>query len=325
MKTLRIRILAGLLMYAVTCVAGITGHAQTSSGIISGRVVDQNGGAVLSAQAHLVEQQTGVSKTTTILPDGSFVFADVQPGIYSMTVQAPGFDKLTKAKLVLSANERLSAGTFTLHVGAVNQSVTVTAAVTPVQTTSAEISGELDTQQLDNLLDVGRDFMTMLKTIPGVVNPGGASSLGGTTTPYVNGLRNVYNSANVDGVSGTPRPGQSMDTPPNLDAIQEVKVLTSGYQAEYGAGAGGAVINVVTKSGTQQFHVPLTITAAMRRSTRTTGSTNTRAKSEPSTGTTRWVEISAGRSGSRATSIARRTSCSSFIRRNTGRLSVLKV
>lgn len=250
----RLGIVTGLLMYALTLVTGFAGYAQTTSGIISGRVVDQSGGAVLSAQVRLTEQQTGVVQTTKVLPDGSFVFADVKPGTFSVTVQAPGFEQLIKSNLVLSANERLSAGNLTLHVGAVNQSVTVTAAVTPVQTTSAEISGELDTQQLDNLLDVGRDFMTMLKTIPGVVNPGGASSLGGTTTPYVNGLRNVYNSANVDGVSGTPRPGQSMDTPPNLDAIQEVKVLTSGYQAEYGAGAGGAVINVVTKGGTQQFH-----------------------------------------------------------------------
>jgi outer membrane receptor protein involved in Fe transport len=130
----------------------------------------------------------------------------------------------------------------------------VTAAITPVQTTSAENSGSIDVHQLDNELAIGRDFMALVRLIPGVVGDNGGSSLGGSTTPYVNGLRNVYNSANLDGVSGTPRPGQSMDTSPNLDSISEVKVLTSGYQAEYGQGAGGAVINVVTKGGTQQFH-----------------------------------------------------------------------
>src|SRR5262249_32351931 len=123
----------------------------------------------------------------------------------------------------------------------------------PVQTSSAEVSGLLDTTQLDNLLAVGRDFMGMLRTVPGVVG-GGSSSLGSTGTPNINGARNVMNSGTVDGVSGGPRGGDNFDTPPNLDAIQEVKVLTSNYQAEYGAGAAGPVINVVTKGGTSQFH-----------------------------------------------------------------------
>jgi len=169
-------------------------------------------------------------------------------------VEAPSFKQLVSNNLVLTSNERLSAGTLVLQVGSVTESVTITSALTPVQTTSAEISGDLDVHQLSNELAIGRDFMAMVRTLPGVVGDNGSSSLGGSTTPYVNGLRNVYNSANLDGVSGTPRPGQSMDTSPNLDSIQEVKVLMAGYQAEYGQGAGGAVINVVTKSGTQQFH-----------------------------------------------------------------------
>src|ERR1700742_305869 len=228
--------------------------AQSSSGTINGRVVDSTGAVIPGAAVKLVEQQTHVETKTKAQNDGDFTFPVVQPGTYSVVVEAHGFRQLVKHDLVLRSNERLSAGTLTLQVGSDTQSVDVTAALTPVQTTSSENSGTLDVHQLDNELAIGRDFMALVRTIPGVVGSNGASSLGGSTTPYVNGVRNVYNSANLDGVSGTPRPGQSMDTSPNLDAIGEVKVLTAGYQAEYGQGAGGAVINVVTKSGTQQFH-----------------------------------------------------------------------
>jgi outer membrane receptor protein involved in Fe transport len=246
-----------LRLVAVVAVLGLIAlqtSAQTSSGVISGRVVDPSGAVVPGALVQLLEQQTHVAVTTKVLPDGNFVFPVVQPGIYSISVQAAGFKEFVKREMVLSSNERLSAGTLALQVGSVTQSITVEAAVTPVQTTSAENSGGLDVHQLDNELAIGRDFMALVRLIPGVVGGNGASSLGTSTTPYVNGLRNVYNSANLDGVSGTPRPGQSMDTSPNLDAISEVKMLTAGYQAEYGQGAGGAVINVVTKGGTQQFH-----------------------------------------------------------------------
>ncbi|HVU47791.1 MAG TPA: carboxypeptidase regulatory-like domain-containing protein [Terracidiphilus sp.] len=228
--------------------------AQTSSGTISGRVTDASGAVVPGASIELTEQGTNTSLTARALSDGNFVFPVVQPGTYSITVRANGFKVLVKHNMVLTSNERLSAGNLTLEVGAVTQSVVVSSDITPVQTTSAENSGDIDVHQLDNELAIGRDFMALVRLVPGVVGSNGSGSLGGSTTPYVNGLRNVYNSANLDGVSGTPRPGQSMDTSPNLDSISEVKILTAGYQAEYGQGAGGAVINVVTKSGTQQFH-----------------------------------------------------------------------
>jgi hypothetical protein len=229
-------------------------RSQTISGVISGRVVDSSGAIIPGAAVKLVQQNTGVTVTARSLSDGNFIFPAVQPGTYFLDVEAPGFKSLVKRNLVLTANERLSAGNLVMQVGSVTQSVTVTAAVTPVNTTSAETSGDLDVHQLDSELAEGRDFMAMLRTIPGVAWDNGGGSLGSASTPYINGTRNVYNSATLDGVSGAPRPGQHMDTPPNLDAIAEVKVLTAGYQAEYGDGNAGAAINVVTKSGTNQFH-----------------------------------------------------------------------
>lgn len=228
--------------------------AQTISGSINGRVVDSSGAVLPGASVKLVQQTTNVAITTKVLSDGNFIFPAVQPGIYTLDVQAQGFKDFIKKDMTLTANERLSAGTIRLQVGSVSESVVVTAATTPVNTTSAESSGDLDVHQLSSELAEGRDFMAMLRTIPGVAWDNGSGSLGSAGTPYINGTRNVYNSASLDGVVGTPRPGQHMDTPPNLDAIQEVKVLTAGYQAEYGEGTAGAAINVVTKSGTNQFH-----------------------------------------------------------------------
>ncbi|MGB7189665.1 MAG: carboxypeptidase regulatory-like domain-containing protein [Acidobacteriaceae bacterium] len=232
---------------------GGTAHAQTSSATISGYIVDQSKAVVPNAQVRLVNQATGVAVAARSNAKGAFIFPDVQPGTFEITVDAKGYKRLVKRDLVLTAQERLSAGTLQLQVGSVTQSVVVTAAVTPVQTTSSEISGELDTKQLDNLLSVGRNFMGMLQTIPGVVG-GDTGDLGTSGTPTINGQRNVNNSSTVDGVSGSPRGGDKVDTPPNLDAIQEVKVLTANYQAEYGAGTAGPVINIVTKSGTRHFH-----------------------------------------------------------------------
>ncbi len=229
------------------------GFAQTSSGTISGRVVDQSKGIVANAEVRLVNQQTGVIVTTRAGADGNFIFADVQPGTFAVIVQSPGYKELRKVNLRLSASQSLSAGTLILEIGTVSQSVTVSADITPLQTSSSERSGVLDSQQLDNLLAIGRDAMALVRVMPGVVGSEGGQSLGTSGTPTINGVNNEYNSATVDGVTGNTRGLSTLDTPENLDAIKEITVLDANYQAEYGKTA-GSNINIVTKNGTQQFH-----------------------------------------------------------------------
>jgi outer membrane receptor protein involved in Fe transport len=131
--------------------------------------------------------------------------------------------------------------------------VTVSADITPLQTTSAERSAVLDNAQMENLLAIGRDAMALTRLLPGVVGGTGSSSLSTTGTPTVNGVNSQYNLATVDGVPGNTRGGATFDTPPNMDAIQEVTVLESSYSAANGKVA-GANINFVTKNGTNQFH-----------------------------------------------------------------------
>jgi hypothetical protein len=227
--------------------------AQTSSATISGHVVDQSRGAVSNAEVTLLNQKTNVAVTTRVRPDGDFIFPDVQPGTFTVIVKAQGYKELRQVDLVLSASQNLSAGTLTLQIGTVAESVTVSAAITPLQTTSSERSGVLDNKQLDNLLAIGRDAMALVRTMPGVVGNEGGSSLGTSGTPTVNGVNSEYNSATIDGIVGNTRGLSTLDTPLNLDAIQEVTLMGSNYQAQYGKTAGGN-FNFVTKSGTNEFH-----------------------------------------------------------------------
>ena len=237
---------------------GLSGRAQTSSATISGHVVDQSQGIVTRAKVTLINQRTNVIVTTQVRPNGDFIFADVQPGTFSVIVQAPGYKELKQVDLRLSASQNLSTGTLTLQIGEVSQSVTVAAAITPLQTTSSERSGVLDTEQLENLLAIGRDSMALTRVLPGVVEPGGSggygsSSLGTSGTPTVNGVNSEYNLATIDGVTGNTRGLNTLDTPLNLDAVQQVTLMGSNYQAQYGKTAGGN-FNFITKNGTNQFH-----------------------------------------------------------------------
>ncbi len=247
---------------ALLCIAFVgfkpAAHAQTSSATISGHVVDKSNGAVPGANVTLVNQLTNVRVQTHVRPDGDFIFPDVQPGTFTVVVDAQGYKELRKVNLVLSASQNLSAGTLVLDVGEVNESVTVAADITPIQTTSSERSEVLDTKQMENLLAVGRDAMALTRTMPGVYIAGspngyGSSSLGTEATPTVNGVNSEYNSATIDGVTGNTRGLSTLDTPLNLDAIQEITILTANYQAEYGKTA-GSNINIVTKNGTKSFH-----------------------------------------------------------------------
>ena len=227
--------------------------SQTSSGTITGRVFDPTGNSVPNAEVMLKNEGTRDARSTVTAIDGGFVFTSVQPAKFTLTVQAGGFKQYQQRGLVLSASERLSAGNIELTVGATSDSITVNAETTPVQTTSQERSALLNDKQVATLVTRGRDFVSLLRVLPGVVGGGGSETLGNLGTPTIQGVRSEYNSINLDGVASNPRGFGTIDTPVNLDAIAEVKVLQSNYQAEYGKSA-GSVINAVTKSGTREFH-----------------------------------------------------------------------
>ena len=233
-------------------------NAQTSSGVISGRVVDPQGSSVPGAEVVLMEELTTVKLTTQTDSAGDFLFPSVLPGTYSITVQAQGFKRLEKKGLTLAVFERLSAGTLGLEVGGTSESVTVTADATPINTASSEGSAVVGQEQMHSLPDQGRAYTTLLTALPGVVwltSSEGQGTIGGSTLrlPLINGLRREQSSVTVDGVTASTRGYGETENIPNMDAISEVKILIDNYQAEYGK-TPGAAINVVTKGGNSQFH-----------------------------------------------------------------------
>ncbi len=240
-----------LLLAALAGVAS----AQSSSGTISGRVLDQTDQPVPGALVTLARPDTHETRTFTTGETGQFVFASIQPATYDITVDLPGFKRYEKTGLSLSASERLNAGDLKLDIGARGETVQVSAEVARVQDVSSERSALLDSTQVTNLMSRGRDVMALLTILPGVVNDGeGSDALGVFNAPAaMSGVRGTYNGMNVDGISGNTRDGGKLDTPVNMDAVAEVKVLVNSYQAEYGKGS-GAIINVVTKGGSSEFH-----------------------------------------------------------------------
>src|SRR5690348_7965211 len=246
-------VLASLALLLLIPAAGV--RAQTTTGQISGQVLDPAGAAIVGATVTLRNQLTGEVRIASTLNSGAFVFVGVLPGVYSVAVAAPGFKRFEKRDLKLSASERLAAGSIKLEMGAVSQSVNVTAEATPVQTESAERSALLDASEMQHLSTPGRDALALVRLLPGVVKDGeGGSQLGTSGAGAVSGTREVSNSISLDGVNGNPRGGGNrFDTPLNMEAISEVKVLLNSYQAEYGQ-SGGAIVNITTKTGTRNFH-----------------------------------------------------------------------
>lgn len=228
--------------------------AQTVTGVITGQVVDTTGLGVPKSVVTLNRIDTGDRRELISAESGDFVFTAIQPGRYSISAQADGMKRLEKTNLNLTASERLSVGKLTLEVGAVSESVTVTAQGTPVQTSSQERSAVLTKTQIDTLMTRSRDFIALLRVLPGVVYGAENDVLGPSTGPTINGLRNTYNTYSIDGLAMNDLGStQVMYNPTNLEAVSEVKVLLNNYQAEYGRNA-GAIVNAVTKSGSQQFH-----------------------------------------------------------------------
>jgi hypothetical protein len=229
------------------------GVAQTSSGQISGRATDPTGAAVVNAHVILKNQLTGESRGAQTDGTGEFVFAAVQPGTFSVSVEATGFKMLEKQDLRLSASERLSAGNLQLQIGTRTDMVEVQADRTTIQTTSSERSALLDDKEIASLMTQGRDITALLRVLPGVVKDSGGDQLGTQNAGQINGVRGDSNSLSVDGTTGNSRGGANLDTPANEDSVGEVKVLLNNYQAEYGQAA-GAIVEMVTKAGSRRFH-----------------------------------------------------------------------
>jgi hypothetical protein len=230
--------------------------AQGLTGQISGTVLDSSRAVLPGATVSVQNVNTQVRREVVTDGNGSFVVTDLLAGTYSVSVSMSGFKGYQQTDVVLSANERLALRPIVLQVGQLEETVAVTADAARVQTHSGERSGLITQDQLENVTLKGRDYMGMLRLLPGVVDTQNREAPGWNNINglSINGGRNNTINLTYDGVT-------NLDTgsntgpflAPGLDSIAEIKVLTSNYQAEYGRSSGGT-INVVTKSGTRDFH-----------------------------------------------------------------------
>lgn len=222
--------------------------AQQITGSISGSIVDTQEAAIANAKVTLTNAEQGVTRTFTTGADGAFVFTPLQPATYLITVEVAGFRKFEQKDIKVFANDRIALGNLIMQVGQLSETVTVEANVAQVQAQSAERSGVITGKQVVDLALTSRNFLDLAKTVPGVYYTGG---LGGI---YANGARGNQNNLTVDGITNvdTGSNGGALATT-NIDMIAEFKVLTNSQQAEFGRSS-GAAINIVTKSGSRDFH-----------------------------------------------------------------------
>jgi outer membrane receptor protein involved in Fe transport len=250
MKIKQLTFAALIAALALFAAAG-TARAQTSRGTVSGVVTDPNGAAVSGAAVRLTNTQTTVSRDTTTNDEGFYRFDAVDLGNHSVTINAQGFGELMKTNVIVNANQTSTVDA-QLAVGTQGITVDVTAEAGAILQTEAPVrGGNISTRQVVDLPFAGRNPTALALTLPGVTTNRTGVGIG---TFVVNGARGRSNNFLIDGTENNDISvaGQGLQIT-NPDAVQEVSVQTSNYDAEFGR-AGGAVVNTITRSGTNEFH-----------------------------------------------------------------------
>jgi len=240
-------------------------HAQAVGAALSGLVTDEKGGAVPNATVSIKNVGTGVVREVSTNGDGFYSAPNLLPGAYEVRVIAPGFQSFVQKEIGLTVGAQ-QALNMSLKVGQLNQMVEVSAAPPDVQTSSSTISSTVDSNTVRELPLNGRDWTSLAALEPGVSNIPSQAGTGFSANKgnrgFGNQLSNGGHRANentyrVNGIAindySNGAPGGASGLNLGVDGIQEFSVLTSDYTAEYGR-TSGAVINAITKSGTDEFH-----------------------------------------------------------------------
>jgi hypothetical protein len=236
--------------------------AQFETAEMLGTIHDPSGNVIPKATVTLTNQATGIQATTATDGNGNYDFLDVKIGLYTVTVEATGFDKISTQDVRVDVNARQRVD-LTLQVGAVTQSVNVTGAASILETDTSEHGQVVNTQQVVELPLNGRNYADLALLATNTVKSPIAVAFSPSGTPRegafnVNGMRSTYNNFLLDGVDnnayGTSNQGYSAQVvQPSPDAMAEFQLISTNYSAEYGR-VGGAVVNAAMKTGTNEFH-----------------------------------------------------------------------
>ena len=230
-----------------------SGQSFTAS--VRGTVKDASGGLVPRASVTITNADRGTSQATLADEAGRFTITALPPGQYVMTVEAAGFKRFSSGTFTLGVQQQATVDA-RLELGQVSETVEVTGSASLVNTTIANLGQVIDNQTIVSLPNLGRNPMAFTYLTPGVVGSGGRP--GDSNTNFVaNGSRNSTSDVLLDGVTVVTVEQNSGVTDlkysPSVDAVQEFKMQTNFFSAEFGQ-TGGAVVNMVTKSGTNNFN-----------------------------------------------------------------------
>jgi hypothetical protein len=242
-----------LLLVLTFCAVAV---AQDTASI-TGTVTDASGAAIPNAQVAVRNTEHGINRTAPSNGSGDFLFASLPIGSYDLTVTAEGFKKYQAKGIVLVIAEKARVN-ITLEVGTISTEVVVQGTeVAQVETQSSDLGNVVSGKEISQLELNGRDFTQVLTLVPGVTNQSGSDEgePGASTVAFsVNGGRTEYNNFEIDGGDALDNGSNTtLNVYPSIDAIAEVKILSSNYSAQYGKNGSGTV-EVETKSGTNHFH-----------------------------------------------------------------------
>ncbi len=231
--------------------------AQEVSAGITGRITDPSGAAIVGATVTARDIQRGTVWPTQTNEEGVYAFPRIPVGTYELKVEAKGFKTLTRTGVTLELNQRARLD-LRLELGAVTETIEVTGVAPLLNTDTTIVGSVLTSNSIVNTPLISRNYISLTLLAPGVTTTNPAAFNNGVRTsgggrPYVNGNRKEANNFLLDGVDNNHTSDNLTAYQPNLDAIQEVKMITNNASAEFGNFQGG-VINVTLKSGTNETH-----------------------------------------------------------------------
>ena len=241
-----------LAAITVSAIAGLfltsgVALAQTT-GTVTGTVKDAQGGVIPGATVTLISEARGTSLEAVTTVSGDFVFSNITGDTYTVRVSMDGFKTSERKGVAVSPGDRVVVGTMNLEVGTLAETVLVSGEAPMIQSQTGERSFTVAQAQVENLPNAGRNFASFAALVPGVASTVTTAGTNAAITRLGGGTTNFL----LDGVSNVDPGGNGQGIQLNMDAISEVKVLSSAYQAEYGRSS-GLQISGVTKSGTNQI------------------------------------------------------------------------
>ncbi len=249
--------LAELALAAGVLLAWQPLRGQELRASLTGQVTDPTGAAVPGAKVVAVNDQTNLSSETETNEAGRYTILFLQPGRYSLSVEASGFKKFVRQDVVLGTSDRLGVDV-ALEVGQLADSITVTGETSLLETETASRGSLVTTRQIMDIPNNGRNIYQLVWAAPGVIKASrywGSMenyALGNSTGVTINGGIRSENETVMDGVTNT-QPNRDVNFQPPVESVAEMKVQTSNYDATYGR-FGGGVVAITTKSGTNFFH-----------------------------------------------------------------------